>query len=207
MRWRRISLKLLHPSLWRSNGNAADAMFTVWAVSSSTSASVVWICAVVWVSPRQSQLHISYVCRPLPDKYWSLCIHWAAFFFFFLLIRATAPGTEFKAKPWSAASSPERRGQFCWRRDEPLMSSARSALDGGPSDGDGEHYWTAALWKYMRITEQRTLTLATQTALLTTQVAAWQQAGEEETGSTNSLPLFLCLQIWTAVIDCWVLTQ
>lgn len=71
------------------------------------------------------------------------------------------------------------------------MSSVRSALDGGPSDGDREHYWTAALWKYMRTTEQRTLRLTTQMALLTTQVAAWQQAGEEETGNTNRLPLFL----------------
>lgn len=89
MRLRRISLKLLHPSLWRSNGNAADAMFTVWVVSSSTSASVVWICAVVWVSPssacqrRQSQLHISYICRPLPDKKALISLHPLSCFFFF----------------------------------------------------------------------------------------------------------------------------
>lgn len=158
MRWRRISLKLLHPSLQRSNGDAADAMFAVWAVSSSTSASVVWICA---------EIHLAQLCLPAQAVTATYLLHLQASarqasadlfarihraIFFFLLIRATAPGTEFKAKQWSAALSPERRGQFCWRRDEPLMSSARSALDGGPSDGDGEHYWTAALWKYMRIT-------------------------------------------------------
>lgn len=119
------------------------------------------------------------------SKRWSHCTNPQRFF---LLIRVTAPGTRFKAKPWSTASSSERRDQFCWQQNEPLMSSA---LDGGLSDRDGEHYWTAALWKYMKITEWRTLRLATQTALLTTQVAVWQQEGEEETGSTNRLVLLL----------------
>lgn len=130
MRWRRISPKLLHPSLQRSHGNSADAIFTVWAVSSRTSTN---LCK----NPSRPalQLDISYMQASARAVSTDLFAHVSTepfFFFFFWLIQATAPGTEFKAKPWSAASSPRRRGQFCWRRDEPLMCSTRCALDAPP---------------------------------------------------------------------------
>lgn len=56
----------------------------------------------------------------------------------------------FKAKPWLAASSPERRGQFYWRRDEPLIPLStgpfwgrwRALLDSGPVKVH-EDYWAA----------------------------------------------------------------
>lgn len=84
--------------------------------------------------------------------------------------------------------SHERGGQLCWQRDEPLIALLVPLT--GLSDGDGEYYWTTAHWKYMKITELSTLRRTTQTALLTSQVAGWQQVGERETERVNRLHLF-----------------
>lgn len=70
------------------------------------------------------------------------------------------------------SSKESRRGT---RAEDGATGSAMSRLitllvplSPGLSRGDGEHYWTTALWTYMRITEPGTLRGTAQTALLTT---------------------------------------
>lgn len=118
------------------------------------------------------------------SKSWSLCMKPSI-----LLIWVAALEQSSKRSCDLRLLSHESRGQFCWQWEEPLIALL-VPLSTGLSDGDGEYYWTTALWKYMKITELSTLRETTQTALLTSQVAGWQHVGEKETERVNRLHLF-----------------
>lgn len=117
MRWRRISLKLLHPSLQRSNGNAADAIFTVRAVSSRTSQSSESV--QKYISPSSAATHLLHagLCQ-----HWSLCtrIHWAPFFSF---LANSSNGA------WNGVQSEAVIGGFVPWEKRPVLLAARWATD------------------------------------------------------------------------------
>lgn len=143
MRWRRISLKLLHPSLQRSNGDAADAMFAVWAVSSSTSASVVWICAEIHLAqlclPAQAVtatylLHLQASARQASADLFAR-IHRATFLFFFVFANSSNGA-------WNGVQSEAVIGGFVPWEKRPVLLAARWATD----VFHAFHSWRGPLW-------------------------------------------------------------